>query len=129
MKKLDKESVIGISALLVHAANIDEIYSTHEKELVKEFIKSYLKNDDSNEILKKAEEIENNSNQLLNYTNIIKQKSLEIKKDIIAHLWKVIISDNTVDQYESNLMRRICGLIYFPDKESAEIKLQIMNNK
>ena len=129
MKKLDKESVIGISALLVHAANIDEIYSTHEKELVKEFIKSYLKNDDSNEILKKAEEIESNSNQLLNYTNIIKQKSLEIKKDIIAHLWKVIISDNTVDQYESNLMRRICGLIYFPDKESAEIKLQIMNNK
>ena len=129
MKKLDKESVIGISALLVHAANIDEIYSTHEKELVKDFIKSYLKTDDSNEILKKAEEIESNSNQLLNYTNIIKQKSLEIKKDIIAHLWKVIISDNTVDQYESNLMRRICGLIYFPDKESAEIKLQIMNNK
>ena len=129
MKKLDKESVIGISALLVHAANIDEIYSTHEKELVKDFIKSYLETDDSNEILKKAEEIERNSNQLLNYTNIIKQKSLEIKKDIIAHLWKVIISDNTVDQYESNLMRRICGLIYFPDKESAEIKLQIMNNK
>ena len=113
----------------MHAANIDEIYSTHEKELVKDFIKSYLKTDDSNEILKKAEEIESNSNQLLNYTNIIKQKSLEIKKDIIAHLWKVIISDNTVDQYESNLMRRICGLIYFPDKESAEIKLQIMNNK
>mgnify|MGYP001195990810 CR=1 FL=1 len=129
MKKLDKESVIGISALLVHAANIDEIYSAHEKELVRDFIKSYIKTDDSNEILKKAEEIESNSNQLLNYTNIIKQKSLEIKKDIIAHLWKVIISDNTVDQYESNLMRRICGLIYFPDKESAEIKLQIMNNK
>ena len=129
MKKLDKESVIGISALLVHAANIDEIYSSHEKELIKDFIRSYLETDDSNEILKKAEEIERNSNQLLNYTNIIKQKSLEIKKDIIAHLWKVIISDNTVDQYESNLMRRICGLIYFPDKESAEIKLQIMNNK
>ena len=129
MKKLDKESVIGISALLVHAANIDEIYSAHEKELVRDFIKSYIKTDDSNEILKKAEEIESNSNQLLNYTNIIKQKSLEIKKDIIAHLWKVIISDNTVDQYESNLMRRICGLIYFSDKESAEIKLQIMNNK
>ena len=129
MKKIDKESVIGISALLVHAANIDEIYSSHEKELIKDFIKSYLEIDDSNEILKKAEEIERNSNQLLNYTNIIKQKSLEIKKDIIAHLWKVIISDNTVDQYESNLMRRICGLIYFPDKESAEIKLQMINNK
>ena len=128
MNKLDKESVIGISALLVHAANIDEIYSDHEKVLVKEFIKSYLK-DDEEEILKKAEEIEKNSNQLLNYTNIIKKNSLDIKKDIIEHLWKVIISDNSVDQYEANLMRRICGLIYFPDKECAEIKLKLLNSK
>ena len=128
MNKLDKESVIGISALLVHAANIDENYSDHEKKLVKEFIKSYLKEDNSDEILKKAEEIEKNSNQLLNYTNIIKQNSLEIKKDIIEHLWKVLISDNTVDQYESNLMRRICGLIYFSDKECAEIKLNLLNS-
>ena len=129
MNKLDKESVTAISALLVHAANIDEIYSDHEKNLIKDFIKSYLTNDDENEILKKAEEIENNSNQLLNYTNIIKENSLEIKKNIIEHLWKIIISDNTVDQYESNLMRRICGLIYFSDKECAEIKLKLINNK
>ena len=129
MSKLDKESVIGISALLVHAANIDENYSDHEKELVKKFINSYLKEENSDEILKKAEELEKNSNQLLNYTNIIKQNSLEIKKDIIEHLWKVLISDDTVDQYESNLMRRICGLIYFPDKESAEIKLRLLNSK
>ena len=129
MNKLEKESVIGISALLVHAAKIDEIYSEHEKDLVKSFIKSYLEDDDINETLKKAEEIENNSNQLLNFTNIIKQNSMDIKKDIIEHLWKVIISDNTVDQYESNLMRRICGLIYFPDKECAEIKLKLMNSK
>ena len=129
MNKLDKESVIGISALLVHAANIDEIYSDHEKDLVKSFIKSYLKDENSNEILKKAEDIEKNSNQLLSYTNIVKQNSMDIKKDIISHLWKVIISDNTVDQYESNLMRRICGLIYFPDKECAEIKLKLMEQK
>tara|TARA_B100001057_G_scaffold13652_1_gene12795 strand:- start:398 stop:787 length:390 start_codon:yes stop_codon:yes gene_type:complete len=129
MNKLDKESVIGISALLVHAANIDEIYSDHEKDLIKSFIKSYLKNENENEILNKAEEIENNSNQLLNYTNIIKENPVEIKKDIIEHLWKVIISDNTVDQYESNLMRRICGLIYFSDKECAEIKLKLMDSK
>ena len=129
MSKLDKESVIGISALLVHAANIDEIYSDHEKDLVKSFIRSYLKDENSNEILKKAEDIEKNSNQLLSYTNIIKQNSMDIKKDIISHLWKVIISDNTVDQYESNLMRRICGLIYFPDKECAEIKLKLMEQK
>ena len=88
-----------------------------------------MEDTETDEILKKAEEIENNSNQLLNYTNIIKNNSLEIKKDIIEHLWKVIISDNTVDQYESNLMRRICGLIYFPDKESAEIKLNLIQKK
>ena len=129
MNKLDKESVIGISALLVHAANIDEIYSDHEKDLVKDFIKSYLKNEDASKILEEAEQIENNSNQLLNYTNVIKKNSLEIKKDIIEHLWRVIISDNSVDQYEANLMRRICGLIYFPDKECAEIKLKLINKK
>ena len=129
MNKLDKQSVTGISALLVHAAKIDEIYSEHEKNLIKDFIKSYHKDEDLNEILKKAEKIESDSNQLLDFTNIIKQNSMDIKKDIIEHLWKVIISDNTVDQYESNLMRRICGLIYFPDKECGEIKLKLMNNE
>ena len=80
-------------------------------------------------IVKKAEDIEHNSNQLLNYTNVIKQNSMDVKKDIIEHLWKVIISDNSIDQYEANLMRRICGLIYFPDKECAEIKLKLLNLK
>ena len=129
MNKLDRDSITGISALLVHAARIDEIYSDHEKDLIKNFIRSYLDKNSVDEVLSKAEEIENNSNQLLNFTNIIKKNSLETKKDIIEHLWKVIISDNTVDQYESNLMRRVCGLIYFPDKECAEIKLKILNNK
>tara|TARA_Y100000746_G_C15023652_1_gene252316 strand:- start:63 stop:452 length:390 start_codon:yes stop_codon:yes gene_type:complete len=129
MNNLDKESVIGISALLVHAAHIDEIYSDHEKELILDFIKSYLTDENANEILKKAEDIEKNSNQLLNYTNIIKKNSMDTKKDIIEHLWKVIISDNSVDQYEANLMRRVCGLIYFPDKECAEIKLKLLDSK
>ena len=129
MNKLDKENITGISALLVHVAKIDEIYSQREKNLIKDFIKSYLKNDDVNETLKKAEEIENDSNQLLNFTNIIKKNSIDVKKDIVEHLWKVIISDNTIDQYESNLMRRICGLIYFSDKECAEIKLKLINSK
>ena len=94
MKKLEKDSVIGISALLVHAANIDETYSEQEKNLIKDFIRSYLEDIDTNEILKKAENIESNSNQLLNYTNIIKKNSLDVKKDIIEHLWKVIISED-----------------------------------
>ena len=128
MNKLDKKSVIGISALLVHAANIDEIYSKHEKDLIKNFIKSYIKNEDTDEILKEAEKLENNSNQLTSFTTIIKKNSVDTKKEIIKNLWKIIISDNSVDQYESNLMRRICGLIYFPDKESAEIKLKLLNS-
>ena len=129
MKILDQESITGIAALLVHAAKIDEQYSDQEKLLIKEFIKSYLKDVNNDEILEKAEKIEQNSNQLLNFTNIIKKNSIEVKSDIIEHLWKIIISDNTIDQYESNLMRRICGLIYFPDKMCAEIKLRLLNNK
>ena len=129
MTKLDKKSVIGISALLVHAANIDETYSDHEKNLVKDFIKTYLEKDNADEILKQAEEIETNSNQLLNYTNIIKENSMDTKKEILEHLWKIVISDKTIDQFESNLLRRICGLIYVPDKISAEIKLKLLNTK
>tara|TARA_X000001036_G_scaffold403051_1_gene409304 strand:+ start:69 stop:458 length:390 start_codon:yes stop_codon:yes gene_type:complete len=129
MKILDQESITGIAALLVHAAKIDEQYSDQEKLLIKEFIKSYLKDVNNDEILEKAEKIEQNSNQLLNFTNIIKKNSIEVKSDIIEHLWKILISDNKVDQYESNLMRRICGLIYFPDKMSAEIKMKLLNKK
>ena len=129
MNNLDQKSVVGIAALLIHAAKIDEKFSDQEKDLIKKFISSYLGNENIDEILKKSEEIEKNSNQLLSFTNIIKANSLEVKSDIIEHLWKIIISDNKIDQYESNLMRRICGLIYFPDKECAEIKMKIMNNK
>ena len=129
MNVLDKESIKGISALLVHAAKIDENYSENERKLIKNFMKSYLKDVDAEKLLIESEEIEKNSNQLLNFTNIIKKNSMEVKKDIIEHLWKIVISDNSVDQYESNLMRRICGLIYFPDKMCAEIKLQILTKK
>tara|TARA_B100001287_G_C22446603_1_gene418484 strand:- start:9 stop:398 length:390 start_codon:yes stop_codon:yes gene_type:complete len=129
MSILDTESIKGISALLVHAAKIDENYSENEKTLIKNFMKSYLKDIDADKLLKESEEIETNSNQLLNFTNIIKKNSLEIKKDILEHLWKIVISDNSVDQYESNLMRRICGLIYVPDKICAEVKLKLINSK
>ena len=129
MKNLDKDNIIGVAALLVHAAKIDEHYTNDERVLVKKFIKSYLKDDNEEDILIKAEEVEKNSNQLLSFTNIIKKNTIEVKSDIIEHLWKMIISDNTIDQYESNLMRRVCGLIYFPDKMSAEIKLKLLNNK
>ena len=114
---INKESLKGITALLVHVANIDENYTEKEKKIIKNFIISFSYNEtDSEKILKDAEQLEANSIQLLSFTNLIKKESLEIKKEVIEHLWKIIISDQNIDQYESSPIRRICGLIYFPDK-------------
>ena len=125
---INKESLKGITALLVHVANIDEAYTDKEKKIIKDFIASFSYNDsDTEEVLKEAEQLESDSIQLLSFTNLIKKESLEIKTEVMEHLWKIIISDKSVDQYESSLMRRICGLIYFPDKLSGEIKLKILN--
>ena len=130
MLKLEQKQIIGIAALLIHAAKIDEIYTEKEKKIIITFIKNNT--EDSNKIEKiinEAEKLEANSNQLLDYTKIIKDSSLKTKSEIIEELWKILISDNNVDLYESNLMRRICGLIYFSDKECAEIKLKLLNSK
>ena len=130
MLKLEKKEIIGISALLIHAAKIDEIYSEKEKKIILNFIKN--NNNDKNmikEILDEAEKLENNSNQLLNYTKIIKDSPLKTKSEIIEQLWRILISDGSIDLYESNLMRRICGLIYFLDKECGEIKMRLLKSK
>ena len=125
---INKESLKGITALLVHVANIDEAYTDKEKKIIKDFIASFSYNDsDAEEVLKEAEQLESDSIQLLSFTNLVKKESLELKTEVMEHLWKIIISDKSVDQYESSLMRRICGLIYFPDKLSGEIKLKISN--
>ena len=125
---INKKSLKGITALLVHVANIDEAYTDKEKKIIKDFIASFSYNDsDAEEVLKEAEQLESDSIQLLSFTNLVKKESLELKTEVIEHLWKIIISDKSVDQYESSLMRRICGLIYFPDKLSGEIKLKILN--
>ena len=130
MLKLEQKEIIGITALLIHAAKIDEIYSEKEKKIILSFVKKNLDNKISaDKIMLEAEKIEENSNQLLNYTKIIKDSSVKIKSEIIEQLWKILISDNNVDLYESNLMRRICGLIYFSDKESGEIKMRLLKSK
>ena len=130
MFKLEQKEIIGIAALLIHAAKIDEIYSEKEKNLILSFVKNNLNNKTSaDKIMQEAEKLEENSNQLLNYTRIIKDSSVKIKSEIIEQLWKILISDNNVDLYESNLMRRICGLIYFSDKESGEIKMSLTKSK
>ena len=130
MHKFNEKEIITIAALLIHAAKIDEIYSDHEKKIIIDFIDNNMKDkSQSQKILTEAEILEADSNQLLNYTKIIKDGSLEIKKEIVEQLWKILISDNSVDQYESNLMRRICGLIYFSDKDSGEIRMRLSKNK
>ena len=124
---MDKENLKGVTALLVHVARVDEAYTDKEKQIIKSFINSFNESD-SDLILKEAEELESNSNQLLSFTRTVKDQELEVKKEIIEHLWKIIISDQNVDHYEANLMRRICGLIYFPDKLCGEIKLRVLKS-
>jgi|TARA_B110000211_G_scaffold217606_1_gene261640 uncharacterized tellurite resistance protein B-like protein len=124
---MEKENLKKITALLVHVAKVDENYSEKEKSIIKNFIISFSYNDkDSDVILKEAEKLESDSIQLFNFTSTIKKESLEVKTEVIEHLWKIIISDQSVDQYESTLMRRICGLIYFPDKLAGDIKLKFL---
>jgi len=125
---MDKENLKKITALLVHVAKVDEIYTDKERGIIKSFIISFSYNEkDCETILQDSEKLEADSIQLFNFTSAIKKESLEVKTETIEHLWKIIISDKSVDQYESSLMRRICGLIYFPDKLSGEIKLKILN--
>ena len=129
MEKIEQKDLIGITALLIHAAKIDENYSEKEEKIIKDFINKFESNvDTQKKILDEAEKLETDSNQLLNFTNIIKKNDKIDKYMIIEQLWKIIISDNNSDQYETNLMRRICGLIYFPDKLSGEIKLKLKKN-
>jgi uncharacterized tellurite resistance protein B-like protein len=127
---MNKENLNKITALLVHVAKVDEIYTEKEKGIIKNFIMSFSYDEkDCETILQEAEKLESDSIQLFGFTSAIKQESLEVKTEIIEHLWKIIISDQSVNQYESSLMRRICGLIYFPDKLSGEIKLKILNQQ
>mgnify|MGYP006163219051 FL=1 len=124
---MDKENLKKIVALLVHVAKVDETYTKKERGIIKSFIISFSYNEkDCEIILQDAEKQESDSIQLFNFTSAVKKESLEVKTEIIEHLWKIIISDQSVDQYESSLMRRICGLIYFSDKLSGDIKLKIL---
>ena len=120
-------------ALLIHAARIDENYTENEKKLIINFAEmSSKKNLSKNEILdliSKAEEYEKNSNQILEYTQEVKKLDLKTKQLVLEFLWKIILSDDKSDVYESTLMRRICGLLYLPDKLSGEIKSNILKRK
>ena len=129
----ENEDLIKILALLIHAAKIDENYSEKEKKLIISFVeissKKKLDKEQINSLVDQAEQYEKNSNQILEFTQKVKKMDINTKRRVVEFLWKIILSDNTSDVYESNLMRRICGLLYLPDKLSGEIKLDIIKKK
>ena len=128
-KNAEEEGFIKITALLIHAAKIDDNYSNKERLIIINFLKSVHSEINFEEVMKKAEIEEENSNQILKYTQEIKKNTLKFKSMIIKILWKIILSDDNLDAYESNLMRRICGLLHFPDKSSGEIRLEVLKEK
>ena len=117
------------TSLFIHAAKIDENYTESEKEIIKKVIVQLngVELNESEKILKIAEKIEENSNQIVEFTKEIKKYSMEFRLKIIEIIWKIVYSDGASDNYESNLIRRICGLLYISDKDSGIIKTKVQN--
>ena len=120
---------ILVTALLIHAAKIDDNYTGVEKEIIKKALISLntISSNEAEELLIKAEKIEQESNQIVAFTREIKKKSMEFRLKIIEILWKIVYSDGSSDSYESNLIRRVSGLLYVSDKDSGMIKLKVKN--
>ena len=118
---------ILVIALLIHAAKIDENYTEIEKKIIKKTIihLNETSPDGAEEILKLAEKKEEESNQIIEFTREIKKYSMEFRLKIIEIIWKIVYSDGTSDNYESSLIRRICGLLYISDKDNGIIKMKI----
>jgi len=120
------ELFIGTAALLIHAAKIDENYTNNEKNLIKKtLLELGLEDSKIDETVLNAENLEKNSNQLIDFTKIIKNSDNNFKIKIIEILWNIIYSDNKADMFESNLMRRVSGLLYIDDKLVGEIKEKV----
>ena len=129
-KKIDIDSSLSkITALLIHAAKIDENYTEKEKEIIRKAVIELSSKDEMiDEILIKAEEIEKNSNQILDFTKEVKNMNEDSKIKIIEVLWKIVYSDNNPDMYENSLMRRLSGLLYLDPKIVGDIKKRMINN-
>ena len=121
---------ILITALLIHAAKIDDNYTDVEKEIIKKALINLnaITLNEAKELLKKAEKIEQESNQIVAFTREIKKNSMEFRLKIIEILWKIVYSDGSSDSFESNLIRRVCGLLYISDRDSGMIKLKVKNS-
>ena len=130
-EKISDNKNILIAALLVHAAKIDDEYTDVEKKIIKQALinLNLAKLNEVDELLKTAEEKEKESNQIVEFTKEIKKNSMEFRLKIIEMLWKIVYSDEKSDSFESNLIRRVCGLLYVSDKDSGMIKVKIKNLK
>ena len=132
-KKEEKENLnnknILIAALLIHAAKIDDNYTDIEKKIIMKAMVdiSNIKPDHAEELIVHAEKKEEEQNQIVEFTREIKKYSMESRLKIIEVLWKIVYSDGVNDNYESNLIRRICGLLYISDKDNGIIKTKVKN--
>ena len=126
--KTEDNFLIKICALLVHAAKIDENYTENEEEIIKKtLLELGAPQEDLSEITKKAKIIEENSNQILDFTKEVKNLSDKDKIKIVEALWSIIYSNKDADIYETNLMRRLAGLLYIDNKTMGDIKDRIKN--
>ena len=124
----DNKNIL-VAALLIHAAKIDENYTDIEKRIIKKALidLNNVSPDQAEKLIKNAEKKEKDSNQIVEFTREIKKYSMESRLKIIEVIWKIVYSDGTNDIYESNLIRRICGLLYISDKDSGIIKTKVRN--
>ena len=127
-ESLDNKNVL-VAALLIHAARIDENYTDVEKEIIKKALVELnnINSDQAENLIKFAEKKEEESNQIVEFTREIKKYSMEFRLKIIEVIWKIVYSDGTSDDYESNLIRRICGLLYISGKDNGIIKTKVQN--
>ena len=120
---------ILVAALLIHAAKVDENYSDIEKKIIKKALidLNNISSDQAEELIKQAEKKEEEQNQIVEFTKEIKKHSMKYRLNIIEIIWKIVYSDSSTDIYESNLIRRICGLLYVSDKDNGIIKTKVQN--
>ena len=123
----DDLSLMAVASLLIHSAKIDENFTEKEKQIIKKaLIEMGAKADKIDEIIEEAEKKEKDSNQILDFTREVKNINENKKKLIIEALWKIIYSDENADMYETNLMRRLSGLLYLDNKVVGDIKKKVM---
>ena len=120
------KSYSNIAALLIHVAKIDENYEDKEKEIIKKtLIELGAASSNVNKLISEASIIEENSNQILNFTREVKNVPLSDKIRVVESLWKIIYSDDNADMYETSLMRRLAGLLYIDTKIMGDLKEQV----